>query len=307
MKNMYKLAIILLVIPMLAMAQAPNAVIKRLIGAPTVDGQVDAFWSQVTAYNVDKKFTGENPTLGDPGTTTWQAVYNDTAIFVLLKINDDVFSPAYAAGAHSGEHWMYDKPEVYFDVNSVLADGLGASAGKGHFQVAPAPRDGFISGELIKEGTDVYLAYNVADPAYVVEYSIPFAKLLDKDGVIVSKTAAVGFDVTIIDNDLPDGGATAPARSRAVWANIGGKSESWNNLDDAGVIAFGDEQIIASSVDNWAIPTRFAYITYDVLKFKGYDKAIDVDVYSILGQKILSAKSVNEMNGSSLKSCYPPG
>ena len=44
-----------------------------------------------------------------------------------------------------------------------------------------------------------------------------------------------------------------------------------------------------------------AYITNDMLRFKGFDKAVDVEVYSILGQKLLVAKNINELNVSSLK------
>ncbi len=44
-----------------------------------------------------------------------------------------------------------------------------------------------------------------------------------------------------------------------------------------------------------------AYIANDILKFKGFDKAVNVEVYSILGQKVLIAKNINEINVSNLK------
>ncbi len=46
--------------------------------------------------------------------------------------------------------------------------------------------------------------------------------------------------------------------------------------------------------------SQSAYIANDILRFKGYDSAVDAEVYSILGQKVLIAKNINELNVSSL-------
>jgi len=46
---------------------------------------------------------------------------------------------------------------------------------------------------------------------------------------------------------------------------------------------------------------QLAYIAHDMLRFKGYDSAVNVEVYSILGQKVLSAKNINQINVSNLR------
>ena len=70
----------------------------------------------------------------------------------------------------------------------------------------------------------------------------------------------------------------------------------------------GYDQIIISS--NFQFPTsvgvtkspaQLAYITQNMLRFKGYNSAVNVEVYSILGQKVRSAKNINEINVSNLK------
>jgi len=40
------------------------------------------------------------------------------------------------------------------------------------------------------------------------------------------------------------------------------------------------------------------------LRFKGFDQTVDVEVYSILGQKVLVAKNINQVNVSSLHGIY---
>jgi DUF971 family protein len=291
-------------ITLAAGAPAADVTLQKVIGAPAIDGVIDAFWANVPANNIAKAFAGtETPTLGDLGQTTWKAVWNDTAIFVLLTVTDDVYSPAYLAGTHSGETWMYDKPEIYFDVNPVKIDGAGASGGKptGHYQIAPGFGDGVDDGTLRWEGVNGF-AQKVTDPNYVAEYSFPISNLTDLNGDALDLTAPIGFDVTICDNDVADGGTVAPVRNRANWSNDGLIGESWNNMDGCGTIALGSATVTAggTAVQTAKVSTQSAYIAYDVLKFKGYDKAVNVEVYSVLGQKVLSAKNVNEVSVADL-------
>lgn len=46
---------------------------------------------------------------------------------------------------------------------------------------------------------------------------------------------------------------------------------------------------------------KTAYISQNMLRFKGFDKAVDAEIYSILGQKVLVAKNISELNVSNLK------
>lgn len=210
-------------------AQKPNVSIKKATVSPVVDGEIEDAWTAAEPVGIDLPYREEAASVGSPGETTWQALYDDNGIYILLKVNDDVFFPAYAAG--SSDTWEYDKPEIYFDVNEELADGKGAQHGLGHYQVAP----GFVEGE--NDGTNVTdedgteHAFMVDDPTYIAEYFVPFSRLLDLDENPLDKTRKIGFDVTIIDRDDAEN-----ARQRNVWTNIGTFDESWSNMNECGTI-----------------------------------------------------------------------
>ena len=214
------------------MAQAPPGVFAKASVAPEIDGVVDEVWAAATVYNIDKPFKVEVPTLGGSGETTWQGVWTEAGVYILLKVTDDAFYPNYSVSP-AGNSWEYDKPEIYFDVNYKLDDGIGAGGGAGHHQVAPAFTDGKNDGTPITQTDGVIYAFMVDGSNYIGEYFIPFTLLLDKEGAQVDKTNTIGFDVTIIDRDPDDA-----ARKRAVWANVGAINESYSNMDDAGHVTF---------------------------------------------------------------------
>jgi uncharacterized protein (TIGR02145 family) len=209
-------------------SQNANAVVKKTTTAPVVDGVIDAVWDNANTYNI--VVPQGTPTLGLPGTTTWKSLWTNDGIYILLQVNDDVFYPAYAA-TPPGNDWMYDRAEIYFDVNQVLKDANGPVNSNGHYQFAP----GFVESQINKgaftgwDGTTY--AFTVTNPTYVAEYFIPFNKLLDKNGVVVSKTAAMGFDVIILDRDNE-----ATARQNAAWSSDGSNGGAWNNMDGCGTI-----------------------------------------------------------------------
>ena len=220
----------------MVMGQAPTGVVKKATVAPVIDGQIDGVWADANVYNIDKPFKVETPTLGAAGTTTWQALWDDKGVYILIKVEDDIFAPAYGAT----NSYLYDKIEIYFNTNYDLTDGKapltdGNGLGNGTYQFAPeVVKDSLNSGEASSTGGNgSRFSYNVTDPTYLVEYFIPFTKLLDGEGNAVDKSAPIGFDVTVSDNDIA---APGGVRNRAVWANIGAINESWSNMKDAGTI-----------------------------------------------------------------------
>ena len=220
----------------MVMGQAPTGVIKKASVAPIIDGEIDAVWKDANVYNIDKAFTGETPTLGASGTTTWQALWDAKGIYILIKVNDDIWAPAYGAA----NSYVYDKIEIYFNTNYTLIDHKGPQTdgnggGNGHYQFAPDPvKDSINTGKPNStNGNGSRYAYKVTDPKYQAEFFIPFSKLLDGTGIVVDKTAPIGFDISISDNDIP---APGGVRKRAVWANVGTIAESWVNMDDCGTI-----------------------------------------------------------------------
>ena len=221
----------------LLMAERPTGVIqKALDGTPTIDGQIDDLWENVTKFNLDKKFRTEEPTFGDEGTTYWKMLWDEAGLYILVVANDDAWFPFWALGG-GANGWEYDKVELYFDTNYILADGVGGQGGAtGNRQIAPDSNATHIAGEAqttTVQGGDVIWALNVTDPTWTVEYFIPWESIPDKDGVLFDKVAQMGFDVTLIDRDPGD-----EARKRAQWANEGAIDENWNNMDDAGYLTF---------------------------------------------------------------------
>jgi len=211
-------------------AQRPEGVFAKATVAPEIDGVVDEVWSSATVYNIDKPYRLEVPTIGEPGESTWQGLWDTEGVYILLKVNDDDWHPGYEVPGSN--NWEYDKPEIYFDVNYELEDGKGASGGAGHIQIAPGAVEGKDDGTPTTD-TEVVYSFKVDGGAYVAEYFIPFTRLVDKDSNPVDVTNTIGFDVTIIDRDEGD-----TERRRMVWANVGEKDESWSNMDDAGHVTF---------------------------------------------------------------------
>jgi hypothetical protein len=210
-------------------AQAPTGVVKKTKVVPVIDGVVDAVWADANVYNIDRPFSGMSPSLGGPGQTNWKALWTNNGIYILLQVLDDVFSPAYA-GTEPWQPWMYDVPEIYFDVNTVKQDGLGAKDNQGHYDLTPTFTAGKIDGSLLNDNGMDY-AFLVTGPAYNAEYFVPFSKIKDKNWAEVDKTLPIGFDVYINDNDNP-----WPTRSLMTWANSGAVTDNWTNMDDAGTI-----------------------------------------------------------------------
>ena len=222
-------------------AQKPEGIIIKASVAPAIDGVIDDVWEEANVYNIDKKFAAELPTLGDPGETTWKALWTEDGYYLLLQVTDDSYWPSWIAG---GDSYKRDKPEVYFDVNYVLVDGLGCQGNinKGHYQFDVAMDKDHVAGEVgnINEQrsnlpfTYTY-AFMVDEPNYLAEYFFPFSMFVTKDNSPMDLTGQVGFDVTICDSDEGD---PLDPRKRAVWANVGAVTESWANMDDAGIITF---------------------------------------------------------------------
>lgn len=215
---------------------------------PVIDGKFDPLWYEVGDNYLDLSdqfFTDAGlPTLG---VATWRGAWNDTAVFVIITVEDDDFYPHYEAGGQL--EWEYDKPEIYIDVNAgELDDGLSPKdANSGHYQFAP----GFVEGNnpYFSDGNTwfgCYLAsaYEIVDPNYVYEYAFNISDLLDKHGSTFNPTTEpiIGFEITIIDRDAGDAG-----RRFAVWKNIGENGSSWDNMDDCGEVKFSNEVISSTT------------------------------------------------------------
>jgi hypothetical protein len=244
MRKFFTLILSVLLVSTLS-AQKPEAVIKKASVAPVIGGEIDEVWGEADQNDIAVKFKTENPSIGGIGDTWWKALWTEDGIYVLVNVTDNDWYPWKEAGGSNG--WQYDKIELYFDANVFnLEDGNGGqNPGKsGNYQIAPDPTLTNVDGTLMEDflvGTGFQYAYMVDDPNYTVEYFVPFSYLKDADGGVVDITGTIGFDITVIDNDAPGGDND---RQRTNWANAGAIDESWNNMDDAGIITLEGAEII---------------------------------------------------------------
>lgn len=257
-----------------------------------IDGVVDDFWADVDAYNVDQNFQSELPTLD---LCTWQAVWNDTVIIVLVVTEEDNYCPAWCSGAAD---WQSDKPEVYYDVNiGNLDDGVGPSAApNGHYQIAPPPSQtaegDTVAGLTSGQGPSwFYYGYKVDDPDEIWEYAQMIDSLVDSEGVALDPSAApvIGFDVTFIDRDEGD-----TDRKRAVWKNIGEVDESWVTMDACGEITFSDDEVeCAGSGISTGKVSNFSVYPNPAMDYMQIDAEFnEVVITNIIGQEALILRDV---------------
>jgi hypothetical protein len=234
------------------------ALIKRLPDglAPSIDGITDNLWKDVEKHHIFKPMVFDEPTLNG---AYWQGLWNDTAIFVRVSVKDDSFCPAWCEPVQPD--WFSDKPEIYFDVNEVLGDGQGpAIQGSGHYQFAPGFTQGYdqyqYSG-IWWMGQYYHYGYLIDEPDYDFEYAVPFSSIPDENGLIwdPSMRPEIGFDVTIIDRDEGE-----EVRNRAIWSNTGENQESWNNMDDCGIMHLTYELLYEDTVPEG---TFFEYCEFE--------------------------------------------
>ncbi len=240
----------------------PDAVFYRFPygNTPVIDGKIDRIWDDVDVNYIDR--TDEIFSLAGPPTldlATWKAAWDDTYIYVLIKVEEDDFYPHYVVG--SPFNWEYDKAEIYLDVNTGdLDDGLGAIAtNTGHIQFAPGFFEGtnpYVNGDFTWDGYFFKYDYQISDPDYVCEFALDMSYLLDKSrkSINPSSEPTIGFDVCIIDRDEGDAG-----RRFGVWRNTGEEGYSWDNMDNCGEVAFSNQTIgnkssIFYKFDNLCVP-----------------------------------------------------
>jgi hypothetical protein len=218
-----------------------NQVINRTTQMIEIDGFEDDAWDIADKVPISLPFKSDHPTV----VATWSSLYDDNGLYVMVEVDDDNHWPGWESG---GDSWLYDKPEVFWDVNEVLDDGRGAGYNNsGHYMLADGFLDGMYDTPITKSPSGNHpggtYSYSLVGEGYFYEHFVPFANLKDEDGVAITSSTErpLGFDVTIIDQD--EGITTS--RQRCVWSNDGNGNngstdESWNNMDGAGTITLGE-------------------------------------------------------------------
>ncbi|HPR31890.1 MAG TPA: sugar-binding protein [Prolixibacteraceae bacterium] len=298
MKKIYSLLIALLVCGGMFAQTGVNVEVAFTTEPIEIDGFLDEAWDAVAEVAIELPFREEVPTV----TSWWKALYDEDYCYVVVNVIDEGNHwPSWESGGNS---WEYDKPEVYWDMNEVIADAVGVSvASSGHWQIA----DGFVEATY---DTEIEVAattqkpggkigYSLSGEDYVYEHAMLWSTLLDKNGT--AYTAAdvrnvlgdIGFDVTIIDQD--EGITTA--RQRAVWQSDGTVDECWNNMDGCGTITLL-EPSSSKEVKNIEMSVYPNPASNHVTINAQFTR---VDVSNILGQQVKSiAQNSRTLNISDL-------
>lgn len=297
-KQLLKLVVMLLICNVASAQQ--TATIKVANTAPVIDGDISE-WSSISPVGIsvardnDEVVTYSATTdieeISGSISAIWKAVWKDDAIYVLVEVPDDNFFSKTEAGGASHEA---DKPEIYFDVNPIKNDGLGASDEKGHYQIATDVEESadddnvafYFYGEEQEEATN-----------YAVEYKLPFSMFEDADGNAWTPEVqeTIGFDVTVIDRDeegTSDGGATETTkRQRVSWSNDG---SNYSNLDGAGEITFD----LTIGINNSKIPNANILTTNLITtgKLKFTIDVVDIKIINTSGQVVGNSNDVSDLN-----------
>ncbi|MBN1927599.1 MAG: T9SS type A sorting domain-containing protein [Prolixibacteraceae bacterium] len=293
MKKIYSLLIALLVCGSLIAqtATGDNLMVKYTPEPVEIDGYIEELWDAVEAVPCDQRFFREEvPTVEG---TYFKVLYDDDYCYVLIECFDQGNHwPSWESGGNS---WEYDKPEVYWDVNENLMDGVGVSAaGSGHWQIAEGFADGSYDVPIEVAGTEQnpggIICYSLAGEDYVYEHAVPWANMHNADGVYLDVNMAkdlvdIGFDVTIIDQD--EGITTV--RQRSVWMSSGndGGDENWNTMDGAGTITL-EAGSSPKSVKNLSMNVYPNPASSTVTISANFNRVV---ISNILGQEVKSINS----------------
>lgn len=267
----------------------PSVILKKTPTPIVLDGVIDPIWGGINAVNIENNVTSA-PSIDN---AYWKACWNENGIFVLVEVTDNSFWPSELSGKES---WQSDKPEVYFDVNSKLIDGIGASAGisSGHYQLAPTfviDEDGNEQSGIGNDEGCKY-AHKVTGSNYVFEYFIPFT--LFNKAPAFSASRPIGFDITVID--LDEGAA---AENRITWANKEDVASSWGNMDGCGIVTLSNETLTVS-VNSITKKNPVVAISGNRLLMRGITE--NACLYDITGKKVLTiAKGAVSVNIQQLK------
>ena len=281
--------------------------------AISMDGSADEpIWSQIEAIPIDKPFKQNETVIEEPSVTAYFKMFYQedktnskyNYLYVYIDVTDDVLYPLWKNPDDVKNKHIYDKVEVYLDVNDVLNDGkspayVNGHMDKGHFQMAPDMDDeygygyvtypsGLLYGSLSEQ---VGVAYQLKSDGtgYGIEFEFPLnAFTNDKDEALSIEAfqnlpQGMGFDVVIVDNDNDGKG-----RKRMAWKK-NGPVEPYNNMDNCGVVRFGDEGgtvgIFETKKDISAVRV-YPNPVVDLLTIEGdFD---NVSIFNSLGQKVKS-------------------
>jgi hypothetical protein len=209
-------------------SSASPALIVLAPTAPTIDGTVDASWSNAPANSIAKTISGAIQT-----GSTWQAMWDATNLYVLVKVKDANLN---IAGTYNG-----DAVEIYLTTTEHQTRfNYGAP------NTLPATN---LSGTN-QFTTGVTWAIPSATGGYTLEASIPWATI----GMTPSNGASLRFDVNLDDNQTGTGRS-----AQAGWNST--DNQEFSTPSDFGYTVLttcGNNPVIGTSVSTSAITSTTA-------------------------------------------------
>jgi hypothetical protein len=276
--------------------------------SPVIDGTVDAVWDMIDAVELTFEPTDD---YGDASIYEgwFKMGWNADSLFLLMRRDDDDFANQWKTGLSD---WQSDRDEIFFDVfTDTLADGRGASdsqsgASYGHYQFTSIwVQD---AADWVGNPTQWYhnapfkFGYSFdTDNSYFSEYAFPFSSLTidtdlrptgdatfqGEDGV------TFGLQVAIGDVDMSDNPTDETFRKWLKWVDEGG----WDDMDQAGMVLMDatipsglNEETVSINIVAYPNPAT------DYIMIKNLVSCVDVEVYNMLGQKVLTQKNISAVS-----------
>lgn len=171
--------------------QGTDEGIPAMAVAVQVDGYADD-WNGVSSFNIESLAIGEYPYSESDLSATWQAVYSQTHLFVMVKVKDDVVLNSNIS------KWDDDCVEIHIDGdNSKGTSYDGVNDFHFVFGYGDSIAGGNDNNPADFDLSDIDFKMIAVSDGYQFECAIPLASL----GVNPTASYEFGFDVQVGDND----------------------------------------------------------------------------------------------------------
>ncbi|WP_018344135.1 sugar-binding protein [Cytophaga aurantiaca] len=183
---------------------------------PTIDGTIDALWSNFNSVSIAKNNTGTVSSTADLS-GNWKAAWDATNLYVLVQVTDDVKRNDAGTDVYND-----DGVEVYIDMGNSKSTTYGTNDQQYTFRWNDATAAYEINGHSV---TGITKSITNTATGYIVEVRIPWSTM----GGTASVNAIEGFEVMISDDD--DGAARD---GKLAWA--ASTDDTWSNPSLMGTV-----------------------------------------------------------------------
>lgn len=259
----------------------PTPQIFKVATAPVIDGIIDPLWnnSQIQSFDATNALIGSYNAINLSGTV--KAVWDDTYIYLLAQINDDVKKN------DSANYYEDDGIEYYFDGDN----GKTATYNGDDVQYSFGWNDNNIVGNSPTSipATDIVSVMTDTDTGYIVETRIPWANF----SVIAVDGKLVGYDFMINDDDDANAGRDGKVSWNATADSAYQNTSVFGTIQLVGTLLSGNNQF-ESSVNVYPNPSK------NTIWVEGINDGFDYRVIDVTGKVQLKGKAINSIQIESL-------